>query len=251
MNANTFHLWCAFPADLLKEEAAAACAALLNGEETARWQRFRFDRHRRAFLATHALVRSALSCYRPTRAADWQFVAGEHGKPALTPGCGLRFNLSNALDLVVCLVAERAEVGIDTEPHSRAEEILALAADVFSAQERDQLNALPAGAQPARALSLWTLKEAYVKARGLGLSLPLADFSFLFDPGGDIRLVLTPALHDAAQNWRFTLLDHAGHRIALVVEAAAAGAIELLEARPPFAAPTKIDLPLIEWFPRA
>jgi 4'-phosphopantetheinyl transferase len=249
MPSPSLHLWCAYPGDLLNEEAAAACASLLSEEETARWRRFHFDRHRREFLATHALLRSALSSYRAIRPATWRFSANEHGKPALVPACGLRFNLSNALDLVVCLIAEKAELGVDVEAHTRADEILKLAPDVFSAQERAQLEPLSQAGKLDRALSLWTLKEAYIKARGMGLSLPLDKFSFLFDAGNGIRLEVAPELNDEPTRWRFRTLDHAGHRIAMVVESAAAGSLELLEARPPLAVPVAVPLSAADWYP--
>ena len=73
---------------------------------------------------------------------------------------------------------------MDVESFSRAEEIVPLAPRVFSAAERAQLDALPAAERPDRALSLWTLKEAYIKARGMGLSLPLQEISFLFEGEG-------------------------------------------------------------------
>ncbi len=122
----------------------------------------------------------------------WSFFVNEYGKPSPIPDCGLRFNQSNSVELAVCLVASPGtlgphvssaasaatgiEVGVDVEPFSRAEEIVPLAPQVFSLAERAQLDALPVTDRPDRALSLWTLKEAYIKARGMGLSLPLAKF---------------------------------------------------------------------------
>ena len=138
-------------------------------------------------------MRTALSYGRRVAAQDWQFSVNAHGKPAIERAseqdCGLHFNLSNSLGLVVCLVAEDVEVGVDVEPFERAEQILKLAPKVFSAAEQAQLAMLHEAEKLDRALSLWTLKESYIKARGMGLSLPLDKFSFLFDarrhPAGD------------------------------------------------------------------
>ena len=171
MERKPLHLWCAYPDDLLEAGVAEACSALLSEEERARVARFRFERYRRESLATRALMRTALSSYCPVAPQDWRFTLNAHGKPYPEPECGLSFNLSNSVKLVVCLVAEDAEVGVDVEPVERASKILPLAPEVFSAAEQAQLAALDDVAKMDRALSLWTLKESYIKARGNGVSV--------------------------------------------------------------------------------
>ncbi len=251
MNLKPLNLWCAYPDDLLAEGVAEECAALLTEEERARVARFRRERQQRESLATRALVRKTLSLYRPVLPGDWRFTANAQGKPAVEPECGPRFNLSNSLGLVVCLVAEDADVGVDAESHERAGEILKLAREVFSAEEQAQLGSLPEAEKLDRALSLWTLKEAYIKARGMGLALPLDKFSFLFGGAEGVRLEMEPGLEDEAGRWRFCLLDRAGHRIAAMVERKAAGELDVWEARPVLAEPVRVDVGEVEWFPRA
>jgi 4'-phosphopantetheinyl transferase len=251
MDKKPLHLWCACPDDLLVEGIAEACAALLSAEESDRWQRFRLERLRRESLTTRALVRTALSHYHPLPPEAWRFKSNAHGKPAAEPECGLRFNLSNSGGLVVCLIAEGAEVGVDVEPYARAAQVLGLAPEVFSVHEMAQLRGLGDAEQRDRALSLWTLKEAYIKARGLGLSLPLQQFAFVFGGAEGIRLEIDPRLGDEARNWRFCLLDHAGHRIAVMVERAGAGALEMWEARPVLAPPRRIHTGGGPWYPRS
>lgn len=173
MNKKTLDLWCAYLDDLLCEEVAQSCAALLSEEERARAERFRFSRHRREALASRALVRIALSHYYPLPPEAWQFTVNAHGKPSADPDCSLRFNLSNTVGLVVCLIAEGSEVGVDAEPHARAKKILELAPKAFSAYEQAQLEDLHGAEKQDRALSLWTLKEAYIKARGNGCEIDL------------------------------------------------------------------------------
>ena len=238
---NTLHLWCAFPDDLLDPAAAEACMALLNEEERARWQRFRPERRQREYLATHALARTALSHYRPIAPQDWQFAKNAYGKPSPAPDCGLRFNLSNSLGLAVCLVADApVEVGVDVEAQSRAGEIASVARRVFSAAELAQLDALTETEKPDRYLSLWTLKEAYIKACGMGMSLPLEKISFLFDSSGSARLEIAASVDRDAARWRFRWLDHAGHRIATVAEGTAGWGLELLEIRPATGLPNRV-----------
>jgi 4'-phosphopantetheinyl transferase len=250
-------LWLAYPGDLAEPAIEEACAAILDDAERARAARFRFDRHRREYLATHALTRVALSHAHPVPPRDWSFSVNSHGKPSPLPECGLRFNQSNSVELAVCLIARpathpgaaAAEVGVDVESFARAAEIVPLAARVFSADERAQLDALPAAERPDRALSLWTLKEAYIKARGMGLSLPLQQISFLCDGPQAIRFQVDPGVDDDPERWRFCRFDHAGHRIALAAEAAAAGAPEVFEARPPLGVPRRLTLGAPAWFP--
>ena len=240
-------LWRAFPADLRDARVLAECCALLSEEEQARARRFRFDRDRCSFAAGRALARAALSQAHTLAPREWRLITNAHGKPAAEPDCGLRFNIANSEDLAVCLLARGAEVGIDAEPFAVAAQIAEIAPKIFSQQELAQLEALRDAERERRALSLWVLKEAYGKACGRGLGLPLKKFSFLFENGGAIRLTMEPELGDRPDRWRFTLLDCAGHRVALMVEDglkewnSAARGLEMWEARPPHASGAKLE----------
>ncbi len=249
MEKQTLHLWCAYPGDLLDEEAAGACLRLLSEDEHERWRKFRFERHRREYLATHALARTALSHSSSPPPEAWQFKLNAHGKPSVDPECELRFNLSNSPDLVVCLIGKRMEVGVDVEPRARAKSIAEVGERMFSTEELAQLDSLREEQRPERRLRLWTLKEAYIKARGMGLALPLDRISFLFDEPEQIRMVLDPSLDDEPRRWRFCLLDHADHCIALMVENSAAPVLHFWEARLPSSVPARL-IPATElWHP--
>jgi 4'-phosphopantetheinyl transferase len=250
MAENILHLWCAFPDDLLNEEAAKACARLLSDDERARWQRFKFDEHRREYLATHALARIALSHHHALAPPAWRFSSNKFGKPAIDPERGPRFNLSNSLGLVVCLISEGAEVGVDVEPRTRAGSVAEVGPRMFSQREQAQLEALPARARPERALHLWTLKEAYIKARGMGLALPLNEFSFVFKEGESIHMEIDPSLRDEPEHWRFCLLEYAAHCIALMVENRGQPELRGQEVRFPFCAPRQLDLGRLKWHPQ-
>jgi len=252
MNVNPLQLWCAYPGDLQDEETAAACSALLSDEERARVARFKFERFRRESLATRALMRIALAHGRSTRPQALAFRVNAHGKPAIEPEGKLQFNLSNSLGMVACLIAEGAQVGVDVEPLERAAQVVKLASKVFSPIEQQQLHALPDDTQKQdRALSLWTLKESYIKARGMGLALPLDKFSFVFEGAGQIRLEIDASLDDVPARWRFCQLNYAGHRIALMVERSASEDLEVWEARPVLAPPVRVNLGPIHWLQRA
>jgi 4'-phosphopantetheinyl transferase len=240
MDKKPLHLWYAYPEDL-SEAVARAWVTLLSEDERAQWQTFRFDRHRREYLTTRALVRTALSHYHPLAPEAWRFQTNPYGKPTIEPDCGLRFNLSNSPGLVVCLIAQGAEVGVDAEPIERAEKVAELAPEVLSPLELVQLEALRGPERLDRILSLWTLKEAYIKARGMGLSLPLSKISFLFGGVEGVRLELDPSVStEPGSRWQFCLVEHAGHRIALMAERATVSELQVWEARPLLAPPTRL-----------
>lgn len=251
MDKNTLQLWCAYPEDTTMQGAVRASMDLLSPDELNRLHALRFDEHRREYLTTRALVRTALSSYSQSDPRAWRFRSNSYGKPATDPECGLDFNVSNCPGLVVCLIAHGASVGVDAEPFERAGQILELAPNVFSSQELAQLDRLARTDRMQHALSLWVLKEAYIKARGIGLSLPLRDFSFFFGGRFGVHLQLDPSLEDEAGRWHFCLLDHGGHRIALVVERLAGPEVQLWELRPPSGTARQLRPRPVRWYPTA
>ena len=195
MDKETLYLWCAHPDDVLSEEVAEAWASILSEEERASWKSFRFERHRREYLTTRALVRTALSQYHPLAPEAWCFQSNAHGKPTTNPNCGLQFNLSNSPALVVCLIAKgcrrrgcRALRPCRKDRRGRPR--------WFSQLELAKLETLRGHERLDRALSLWTLKEAYIKARGTGMSSSMKGVSFVFGGTEGIRLNLDPSLGD-------------------------------------------------------
>ncbi len=249
MDKKPLQLWYAYPEDLT-EEVTQAYASVLSEDERVRWQTFRFDRHRREYLTTRALVRTALSHYHPLAPEAWRFQTNAYGKPTIDSDCDLHFNLSNSSGLVVCLIAQGTEVGVDAEPIEHAEKVTEVAPEVLSPLELTQLEALCGPEKLDRTLSVWTLKEAYVKARGVGLSVPLNKISFLFGGVEGIRLELDPCLGTEPESrWWFCLLEHAGHRIALMAEGATVPELQILEARPLLAPPTRLAAGGELWFP--
>ncbi|HYY84755.1 MAG TPA: 4'-phosphopantetheinyl transferase superfamily protein, partial [Beijerinckiaceae bacterium] len=108
-------------------------------------------------------------------------------------------------------------------------DMLDVAAQFFSASEAEALRALPPERQPERFFSIWTLKEAYVKARGLGIAaVPLQDFSFALAADGCIGLSLAPSLGDEPAGWRFASVKvSADHLLAVAVRLPAAARLRL------------------------
>ncbi len=250
MDSEPLSLWFAYPEELLNDATAEAWASILSEEERASWKSFRFERHRREYLTTRALVRTALSQYHPLAPEAWCFQSNAHGKPTTNPNCGLQFNLSNSPALVVCLIARETAVGVDAEPFERAEKIGEVASLVFSSEEFAKLETLRGHERLDRALSLWTLKEAYIKARGTGMSSSMKGVSFLFGGTEGIRLNLDPSLGDEAQRWRFCLLEHAGHRIALMVERVADFKLQRFEMCSLKAPAKRLPGGAEQWYPK-
>jgi 4'-phosphopantetheinyl transferase len=205
------------PADVTGAAAKAACDAILTVEELARRDRFVFERHRFEFLATRALARTVLGAYTGLAREEVRFAVGEHGKPSLDPAPpGLSFNLSNAVTLVVCAVTDAPAVGVDVEPLSRFEQVLRVADDVFTDAERAELAALDEPARRRRAVELWTLKEAYMKARGLGMALPPSSFAMT---GLALAPEPPPRNEPDRSRWSFLTLEVEAHAVAICVEA--------------------------------
>jgi 4'-phosphopantetheinyl transferase len=108
---------------------------------------------------------------------------------------------------VVCVVSTCHQVlGVDAEYLLRPGETVSIAERFFSPRETRALLALSTAKQRERFFSYWTLKESYIKARGLGLALPLEQFSFLLDGDKDIGIAFDPQLGDEPSRWRFELL---------------------------------------------
>ena len=208
-------LWFVNTADVVRPGLLEACRALLTPDEVEKHGAFVFDKHRHEYLVTRALMRGVLARYVGVEPRSLEFVRNEYGRPELVPP-RVRFNLSNSTKFVVCAVSTDREVGVDTEPLDRADRILDVAESFFTPLERRGLAALPMAERLRRAVALWTLKEAYMKARGMGMSIPALDFELSFEANA-IRLGLHPPLSDATP-WVFETRELAGHLVATCVE---------------------------------
>jgi 4'-phosphopantetheinyl transferase len=179
----------------------------LSRAECERGRRFVSDHDRRDFIAAHGLLRHTLSLYGGLAPAEWEFTTGHYGKPRLRiHGRNLlAFSLSHTRGLVACAVAVAGDVGVDVEPINESPSRRELAARYFSPNERRYLFASPADAQATRFTELWTLKESYLKARGVGLLHPLDAFELSLDPNRNVRLS-DPLQTDTAQ-WHLVLAE--------------------------------------------
>ncbi len=202
--------------------------ALLDQAERERCTRYLFMRNRIECTAARALARAALSRYADVDPRAWTFTKGEHGKPQLIvpPGAPpLHFNVAHTPGLVVCVIARGREVGVDAESLGRSNDIALLARRVLSAAEQQALWALPETAQARRFLIHWTLKEAYLKARGIGIGLPLAEITLLADDDPDslagppTHFALGTGVGDTPARWQIERCHLTpGHVAAVAIE---------------------------------
>jgi 4'-phosphopantetheinyl transferase len=187
--------------------------ALLPADEASGCDRFVFAAGRHQCLISRVLVRSVLSWYTGDALSVWQFATNRYGKPAIVhPAvCPLRFNLSHTTGLVVCAVSSEDEVGVDVEDCRRRPADAAIARHYFAPEEVAALEAVPEETRPLRFLEFWTLKEAFLKAHGSGLSVPLKDFSFHLPPDHPPQIRFhNPELGDTGQ-WQFLSLRLCQH----------------------------------------
>jgi 4'-phosphopantetheinyl transferase len=185
------HVWRANldcqPASLRDLETTLAPA------EQARADRFRFPQDRNAFIATRGILRELLGKYVSRAPAELVFDYADRGKPSLrtAPNQSIQFNVSRSHDLALLAFAAGHSLGIDVElvrPDFAATEI---AQRYFSPQEIDELKSLPPQSLAKGFFLCWTRKEAYVKAKGEGMQIPLNSFRVSLTPGQPARLEST------------------------------------------------------------
>ena len=178
----------------------------LSDDERAREARFYFEADRERFAIGRGLTRLQLSRFLGGDPGAWRFRVNDHGRPELDlpPGTPppLGFNVSHTPGLVACAVTSIPDVGVDVEAVTRR-----LSHDIaerfFAPREVADLRALPAEQQPRVFFDYWTLKEAYIKARGLGLALPLAHFAFRLRPPAAPTIAFDPEIPDDPAAWQF------------------------------------------------
>ena len=207
------------------EEAGARSTSrlsnLLSAEEQSTADRFQSVRDRRRYVIAHALIRLALSNYFPVAAVDWRFGRDRNGKPIIVAPeefDAVRFSISHTSGLIACLVTCASEAGIDVEKVEPNQELAQVAQNVLSASELQFLNRLSLEKWTSRFFDLWTLKEAYGKARGIGLDLPMKAISFEIGPENSVCACFDEEVQDDASRWMFSLRHPSpSHALAVAV----------------------------------
>jgi 4'-phosphopantetheinyl transferase len=222
------HVWLAFYDRIADEGLHAAYRELLSTEERAQEPRFYFARDRQRYLVTRALVRTVLSRYLSIGPKQCRFSPNAYGRPDLVnaeaAAAGLSFNISHTHSLIALAVTQGREVGVDVENIVDRAAPLDVADRYFAPPEVAVLNGAPRHEQQHRFFEYWTFKESYIKARGMGLSLPLDKFSFHYPADGAVEIAIDAELADDATRWQFWQFRPAPeYLLALCGERAGAG----------------------------
>ena len=183
---------------------AAGLAGCLSDDELHRASRFRSTKDRNRFVARRVIQRIILGRYLKLEPAQLRFRHNEQGKPELDPAMAsepLCFNTSHSNGLAVFAISRNRTVGIDVEQVDPTTGWLEIAEHSFATREVDVLRKLPVSDRVAAFFSMWTCKEAYIKAEGKGLSIPLNQVEVSLSGDGSVRLLNVGGNRDAAAAW--------------------------------------------------
>lgn len=214
------HWWFTYTDSIHQKALITDYLTLLNTEEEQRRTKFKFEKHQHQHLVTRALIRTTLSRYAPIPPQEWQFSKNDYGRPSIIRPSSIpnfKFNISHTDGLVMCAITLDTEIGIDVENFKREGMTHDIARRFFSKRESADLISLENNEQQKKCFyHYWTLKEAYIKAKGMGISLPLDQFSYIFNADQLIKIEFDPRLNDHSKDWQFKLIQVAPHYCAAI-----------------------------------
>jgi 4'-phosphopantetheinyl transferase len=159
------------------ESDVATCRSWLSDEERDRAARFHFEEHRHRFVVSHGVQRALLAQFEQKHPQDIAYTYGLKGKPSMTKTTsGVHFNMSHCGSVAVYAFTSGCEIGVDVERVRPLPGMEDIAERFFARGEVEELMAFPEPERAAAFFTCWTLKEAYIKATGDGLSVPLDSF---------------------------------------------------------------------------
>ncbi len=206
LSENNVDIWLTYYDDI-DEQLLTILKKLLNPDEQRRQKGYYFDDDKKRYLVTRALVRTVLSKYTEVAPVSWHFVRNRYGRPEVSDrhenAKGISFNISHTRGLIALAITYRRAVGIDVENILSRPAPLGIADHFFSPTEADDLSRTPPHRQYEHFFEYWICKESYIKARGMGLSIPLDRFSFTFPDERSIDISIQPDLGDCASRWSF------------------------------------------------
>lgn len=232
LSENEVHLWYLQDEKQVAEATLEAWRKALSEEEIEENLKFTFEEGRREHLISHGFVRDLLARYLDIEPSQIKIKKNQFGRPEIDNEAfpTIHFNVSHSSGFFACAIARYYEVGVDTENQSREVETLDIAESVFSPHEFAELKKLKGKARQEYFYQIWTLKEAYIKARGMGLSLSLAEFFFDLKDPSNIQIKFESTSFDSPEPWEFRLkIPQGSQQVALAYRSKSARPISVVE----------------------
>ena len=199
------HVWQAHLG--VAQDYVTSLVPFLDATEQERASRFKVAWAREQFVISHAFVRLALAKYLQVSPDNVRFLMAEYGKPELVSSRNIKFNLAHTKGVAVIAIARERVVGVDVEAVRETVEVSELADRFFSPKEAQWLRSQPASDRVLAFFDCWTAKEAYIKAKGMGLSIPLAKFAVIPDPGNERFQLEVFDDPESSKNWSIWRLN--------------------------------------------
>jgi len=215
--------------DIKDEYLLSQYQRVISQTEQAKMDRYVFEKDKHVCLVTRALLRFVLSLVTRELPAGFEFIENPYGKPSIKPGfidIPLKFNLSHSENVSVCAIVLNHEIGVDIE-YIRRKIDLNIPERFFTQYESAYIKSLAEEDRQKAFFRLWTLKESYIKAKGMGLSISLDAFGFDID-GQNTLCRFHESLNDRSEHWdffRFSLLND--YKAAIAVQSCRKSAFEL------------------------
>ncbi|MFT4670797.1 MAG: 4'-phosphopantetheinyl transferase [Pseudohongiellaceae bacterium] len=218
-------LWFVNIEDFSYEELLSLTSGWLSKQDLQRVERYQFLEHKQQLLMGRYLIRTVLSRYGQLSAGDWRFENNEYGKPFIASALldemvePLFFNLSHSQNKLVLAVARHEFLGVDIEYGLKPRRVEKIANRYFSNSEIEGFSGLEKSQMQKRFYDLWSLKEAYIKACGMGLAIPLNHFSFSFQNERKVEIKFHKERPDDSALWQFWNIEsEPGYHLSLAVK---------------------------------
>jgi 4'-phosphopantetheinyl transferase len=231
LTGQMIHVWSLRTADVSKA-VVSKLEPFLTPDERERAERFRFENLRRSFVLTRGALRVLLGRYLHVPPAKIQLAYGSKGKPRLAEPGLATFNVSHSGGMAVFGFAAGCEVGVDVEEIHPLADMLDIARRFFCPAETAELMSLPANQREHAFFHCWTRKEAYVKALGEGLSVPLDDFQVTLRPGEPASIIHLAGDVNAGRTWRLYELELSPGYVGALAHRGLARQLRLLPINP-------------------
>ena len=217
IEVNEIHVWRIFLAKIASY--LPSLQQTLSDDELTKAERFHFQKDRTQFMVSRGALRAILSQYLDINPRALRFDYNPYGKPSLIVEQGgdtLRFNLSHSHEVALIAITKNREIGVDIERLDANFPYQQIAERFFSPLENAVLRSLPEHIQPKAFFACWTRKEAYIKAVGKGLSIPLDCFDVTLAPGEPAALLNIQKKPEEASRWSLIELIPSSDMVATV-----------------------------------